>query len=71
MTRDERVDNYYEYHESKESLMDDGHRDKCDECGAVINLDSCHDWDGLNLCEECFDLKNEEAAEEPDEPEEA
>lgn len=64
------AEDYYEFHESKESLMDDGHRDECDICGAVIDLNTCHDFDGFNLCDECYDQKNEEDAEEDEEDEE-
>ena len=83
MTRDERVDNYYEYHESKESLLADG-RDHvkttvCAGCGEPINEEDGHTHDSVDgyLCDDCYDTVNEAEAEEdaqdeePDEPEEA
>jgi uncharacterized Zn finger protein (UPF0148 family) len=61
-------EDYYEYHESKESLMGDGRDNNahCDICGCVI-LEAT---DGLDLCVKCYDQQVAED-EEPEIPEEA
>jgi transcription elongation factor Elf1 len=85
MSRQWTTGEYEEYHESRESLMDDGQEKPvivdCAGCGEPINEEDGHTHDSVDgyLCDDCYDTVNEAEAEEdaenedgePDEPEEA
>ena len=66
---------YEEYHESKESLMDDGSTKpvivNCAGCGEPINEEDGHTHDSVDgyLCDDCYDTLNEEEAEAEEEEE--
>lgn len=61
---------YEEYHESKESLMDDG-KDRtvivnCAICGDPVVEEDGHTHDDIDgvICDDCYDTLNEEEAED-------
>jgi predicted sulfurtransferase len=66
---------YEEYHESRESLMDDGKEKpvivNCAGCGEPINEEDGHTHDDVEgvFCDDCYDTLNEEEAEAEDEEE--